>query len=59
MSTGLFFLICKQSGLDHSDLDRLTISMCLDHIDEYVELNDPKRGEDRVRKATQEDMDMF
>lgn len=35
----------------------MTIGMCLDYMEEYVDLNNPKKQ--KVRKATQSDYDNF
>ena len=52
-------MVCRQVGLDHSDLEDMTIGMCMDFIDEYLDMHDPKRKKNRVRKANQADMDRF
>ncbi|MGG3888646.1 hypothetical protein [Metabacillus fastidiosus] len=44
-------------GLSKDDLEDMTIGMCLDFIDEYVELNNPKK--EKVRRASQNDFDSF
>lgn len=49
--------MCKTIGLDNRDLEYMTIGMCLDYADEYVEQNNPKK--ERVRKAKQSDFDSF
>jgi len=35
----------------------MTIGMCLDYIDEYIEMNKPDK--EKSRKATQADFDKF
>lgn len=37
----------------------MTIGMCLDYIDEYVDLNNPKKQQSKSRKASQKDFDAF
>lgn len=38
-------------------MEIMTIGMCLDYIEEYLDFNNPKRV--RNRKATQKDFDQF
>ena len=33
--------------------------MCLDYIDEYLEMKNPNKEKQKVRKASQADFDMF
>jgi hypothetical protein len=35
----------------------MTIGMCLDFIDEYIEMNKPEK--EKIRKASQSDFDVF
>lgn len=49
--------MCKEVKLSNDDLENMTIGMCLDYIDEYVEQKDPKK--EKVRQATQDDFDSF
>lgn len=35
----------------------MTIGMCIDFIDEFVEMNKPEK--DKIRKASQSDFDTF
>jgi len=51
--------LCKQAGLDWADIDSITIGMCLDFIDEYIQSVDPKSRPKVARKATQSDFDRF
>lgn len=38
----------------------MTIGMCLDYVDEYVEMTNPKKKKKaKVRKANQDDFDKF
>lgn len=37
----------------------MTIGMCLDYIDEYIEQNRTKKNKKRKRKAKQSDFDRF
>jgi hypothetical protein len=56
MSTEEFLFLCKRCGLTKDDLEIMTIGMCLDYIQEYIERHKPK---DKIRKATQSDFDRF
>lgn len=38
-------------------MEIMTIGMCLDYIEEYIDMNNPKK--DRNKKASQSDMDSF
>lgn len=58
ISTESFLLLCKQSGLDRDDLEDMTIGMCLDYIQMYVEMNKPNKKKP-VRRAMQRDFDGF
>jgi hypothetical protein len=49
--------MCKKSGLDRADMDDMTIGMCLDFIDQYIESHNPK--EKKAKKASQKDFDSF
>ncbi|WP_177167173.1 hypothetical protein [Salinibacillus kushneri] len=49
--------MCRQVGLGWDDMDNMTIGMCMDYIDEYIEQKNPNRT--KVRQATQEDFDSF
>lgn len=58
MSVELFLYLCKKVDLSIMELDYLTIGMCLDYFEEYIEQNkqeQPSKG----RKATQEDFENF
>lgn len=57
MSTESFFVLCRKSGLQLVDLETMTIGMCLDYIDEYIEQQNPKKS--KARKASQSDFDSF
>lgn len=58
MSTELFLFLCKKVKLNRLDLEDMTIGMCLDYMDEYIEQSDTKSTK-RSRKATQSDFDSF
>lgn len=58
MSTELFLFLCKKVELNRLDLEDMTIGMCLDYVDEYIEQSDTKSTK-RSRKATQSDFDSF
>lgn len=59
LTTEGFLLVCRQCGLTSSDLKDMTVGMCLDYIEEYLDMHNPKREKKRVRKATQSDFDNF
>lgn len=50
-------VMCYRCKLSQSDLELMTIGMCLDYVEEYVEQQKPP--EQKVRKATQNDFDSF
>lgn len=54
----MFLVMCYKCGLTHADLELLTIGMCMDYIQEYVDAL-KKQDKPRRRKATQADMDSF
>ena len=58
MKTELFLFLCKKVELSISDLELMTIAMCVDYIDAYIEFNSDNKKK-KVRKATQEDFDNF
>lgn len=58
MTTELFLFLFKKAELSISDLELMTIAMCLDYIDAYIEFNSDNNKK-KVRKATQEDFDNF
>ena len=58
MTTELFLFLCKKAEISISDLELMTIAMCLDYIDAYIEFNSDNKKK-KVRKATQEDFDNF
>ncbi|RMB04376.1 hypothetical protein ATH33_0844 [Thermoactinomyces vulgaris] len=37
----------------------MTITMCLDYIEEYVEMNNPKKHKQSVKRSTQADFGAF
>jgi hypothetical protein len=49
--------MCKKSGLDRADMDDMTIGMCLDFIEEYIDYQKP--NEKKAKKASQKDFDSF
>lgn len=60
ITTELFQVLAYQSGLKLDDLQLMTVGMVLDYIQEYIEMNDPKKEKKkRTRKATQNDFDAF
>jgi len=44
-------------GLSLDDLEEMSIGMCLDFIEEYIEMQKPSK--DKTRKASQKDFDLF
>ncbi|MCY9547287.1 hypothetical protein [Lysinibacillus xylanilyticus] len=49
--------MCK---LDSNDLEKMTVGMALDYIEEYLEMKNPNKKEKKtVRKASQADFDSF
>ncbi|WP_168713772.1 hypothetical protein [Metabacillus indicus] len=52
----MFLLLCKKVGLAKDDLEDMTVGMCLDYIDEYLNMQKPKK---QIRKANQNDFDAF
>lgn len=59
LTTDSFFVSCKLAGLTFQDLDEMTIGMCLDFIDEYIQFTTPKKKKKKAKKATQKDFDAF
>lgn len=57
MSTELFLYLCKKFELNRDDMEEMTIGMCLDYMDKYIEINDTDNK--KARKATQADFDSF
>lgn len=57
MTTELFLSLCRKSKLTLDDMEVMTIGMCLDYMQECVDINNPKKS--RNRKATQSDFDSF
>lgn len=53
----MFLALCYKCGLTRLDLDDMTLGMCFDYIQEYLELEKPK--EPIVRTANQNDFDAF
>lgn len=57
MSTELFLFLCKKVELSKDELEDMTIGMCLDFMDKWIEMNDTETQ--KTRKATQSDFDSF
>ena len=51
--------MCKQSGLDRTDMEDMTIGGCLDYIDTYIDYKNPDREKNQIKKANQTDFDNF
>lgn len=58
-TTETFLVLCRKCDLTRSDLEDMTIGMCLDHINEHVELMRPDEDKPKLRKANQSDFDNF
>jgi hypothetical protein len=50
-------VLCYQSKLTYFDLEIMTIGMCLDYVQEFIDMQNPKKI--NRRKATQADFDAF
>lgn len=60
ITTELFQVLSYQAGLKLDDLHLMTVGMVLDYIQEYIDVNNPKKKKQRsTRKATQQDYDAF
>jgi len=57
ITTETFLVLCKRNQLTNEDMENMTIGMCLDYMQEYVDMNNPKKV--RNRKANQADFDSF
>jgi hypothetical protein len=57
MSTETFLFLCYKAGLSKADIDQMTIGMCLDYVEEFIERQKPQNKQ--IRKATQSDFDCF
>ena len=57
ITTESFILLCRKCELYRDDLEDMTIGMCLDCIEEYIEMNKP--ANQKVRRASQVDFDNF
>ena len=57
ITTESFILLCRKCDLYREDLENMTIGMCLDYIEEYIEMNNP--ADQKIRKASQSDFDNF
>lgn len=57
VTTESFLLLCRKVNLYREDLEDMTIGMCLDYIEEYLEMRKPDNT--KVRIATQSDFDNF
>jgi hypothetical protein len=61
MTTELFLALCYKCKLTRLDLEDMTIGMCIDYIDQYVDMQNPNKQTESqtVRKANQRDFDAF
>ena len=55
LTTESFLFVCKQVGLTIAEMELMDIGDCLDYVEVYLE---EKNGQ-KVKKATQKDMDLF
>lgn len=58
MTTELFLFLCKKVELSKEDMEDMTIGMCIDYMEEVIEMNNGEK-KPKVRKATQADFDSF
>jgi hypothetical protein len=57
ITTEAFILLCRKCELYRNDLEDMTIGMCLDYIEECIEMNKP--ANQKIRTASQKDFDNF
>ena len=55
LTTESFLFVCKQVGLTMEEMELLDIGDCLDYVETYLE----EKSSQKVKKATQRDMDLF
>lgn len=53
-----FLFVCKEVGINISDLEMMDIGDCLDFLQEYID-NKREDEDGKSRKATQADFDNF
>ncbi|MBS5886300.1 MAG: hypothetical protein E6300_07565 [Clostridium sp.] len=58
MTTELFLFLCKKVDLSKEDMEDMTIGMCIDYMEEVIEMNNGEKKQ-KARKATQADFDSF
>lgn len=52
--------LCRASKLEHADMSIMCVGECLDYVEEYSDLTNPKDNKkSKTRKATQADFDKF
>lgn len=52
--------MCRQVNLHGDDMDNMTVGMCLDYMEEFIEQQNPNhKRKKKERKATQADFDAF
>jgi hypothetical protein len=60
INTETYLALCYKCKLTRLDLEDMTIGMCLDYIDVYLDMSNPKKKKKvSTRKATQADYDSF
>jgi hypothetical protein len=57
MTTEYFLALCYQCKLTLADLELMTIGMCIDYIDEFIEIRKPPKH--KKVKANQSHFDAF
>lgn len=55
MTVSEYLYYCKQTGLSIDEMSKMTMGMCLDHIEEWVAARTKKENL-QPRKATQADI---
>lgn len=57
LTTESFVILCKKCDLQREDLEIMTIGMCFDYIEEFIEMTNPSKTKSRA--ASQTDFDNF
>lgn len=57
VTTETFLALCYRCKLTNADLEIMTIGMCLDYIEEFIDQN--RTDKEIKRKASQADFDSF
>lgn len=59
MNTELFLYLCRKTELYRDDMEDMTIGMCIDYIEEWIENNKTEDKKPKGRKPSQDDFDNF